>query len=358
MAKIIQFVVFLCIFFAVYFGMHLYVFLRLTGMMQIKRTFLLYALIAALALSFPVMSLLERFFAGWINRILYTISATWLGVLWLFLWALLAYEIIRPFADIDQRISGFVIIGIVLILSAVSIANAAFVRVNHVDIPIKDLKGQLSIVQLSDLHMGTIHNSGYLKNIVKMTNELKPDMVMITGDLVDGSSALNAKSFSALKNLKPKTFFSTGNHEEYVDKEKAIGFLKKANITVLMNQMQNYKGTSIIGIDDPGNGMRRDKSIDDFKINSSGPVILMYHRPDSFDDAAKKGVDLQLSGHTHDGQIFPFNLITKIFYPRIKGLYELNNSYLYVSPGTGTWGPPMRLGSRSEITYIRLLGES
>jgi len=181
---------------------------------------------------------------------------------------------------------------------------------------------------------------------------------MITGDLVDGSSALNAKSFSALKNLKPKTFFSTGNHEEYVDKEKAIGFLKKANITVLMNQMQNYKGTSIIGIDDPGNGMRRDKSIDDFKINSSGPVILMYHRPDSFDDAAKKGVDLQLSGHTHDGQIFPFNLITKIFYPRIKGLYELNNSYLYVSPGTGTWGPPMRLGSRSEITYIRLLGES
>jgi hypothetical protein len=214
----------------------------------------------------------------------------------------------------------------------------------------------MTIVQLSDVHVGTIRNSGFLTELVRRTNELKPDIVMITGDLIDGSGPVDIHTFAPLNSLKSKTFFTTGNHERYHGVEETLAVLEKSNIDVLRNEVTEYKGVQIVGLDDPdqefGTSIPALKSI---KINQSKPAIMMLHRPVGLEEAHDAGIDLQLSGHTHNGQIFPLNLLVKPFFPRINGLYEYKGTYLYTSPGTGTWGPPMRLGSRSEITVIHLV---
>jgi predicted MPP superfamily phosphohydrolase len=114
----------------------------------------------------------------------------------------------------------------------------------------------------------------------------------------------------------------------------------------------------IVGIDNPGDRFGGGNDVvGKLKINKTKPTILMYHPPLGLEDANKAGVNLQISGHTHNGQIIPFNLVSKIFYPRVNGLYKYKGTYLYTSPGTGTWGPPMRLGSINEITLVRLVNK-
>ncbi|MCX6707718.1 MAG: metallophosphoesterase, partial [Candidatus Woesearchaeota archaeon] len=215
---------------------------------------------------------------------------------------------------------------------------------------------ELRIVQLSDVHLGTIHNKEYLSRIVDKTNKLNPDIVLITGDLFDGGSMLKDDFILPLNGLKAKSFFSMGNHEQYEGIEDVTRILNETNVTILRNEVQKYKGVQIIGIDNPPNefGGKNDV-IQSIKFNKSQPSILMYHPPKSLEEAQQAGVNLQLSGHTHDGQIFPFTLLSMIVYPRVHGLYDYIGTYMYVSPGTGTWGPPLRVGSNSEITLINLV---
>jgi hypothetical protein len=115
-------------------------------------------------------------------------------------------------------------------------------------------------------------------------------------------------------------------------------------------------GLQVVGVDYPEKEGQKDNPVlKDIRIDSTKPSVLLYHTPAGLDDAVEAGIDLQLSGHTHNGQIFPFNYLAKLFYPKIKGLYRIKNMSLYVSPGTGTWGPPMRLGSNNEITLLNLV---
>jgi predicted MPP superfamily phosphohydrolase len=153
--------------------------------------------------------------------------------------------------------------------------------------------------------------------------------------------------------LKAKTFFVTGNHESYLGIDNVEKVLSSTNVDFLEDRMAEYKGLQIIGMNfgESFNGPDLSK----VKFDSSKPSVLLYHSPSGVEESSKAGISLQLSGHTHAGQIDPFNLILKLFYPAISGLHKFGNMYLYISPGTGTWGPPIRVGSLNEITVLNLI---
>ena len=351
-ARALGMILFLVVFLGIYLGMHLYVFLRLFGMLGLERGILLYGVTAILSVSFPLLSFVMNTKPSAAISWLYTASATWLGVLFLLFSALIVYELLSMLFSLDRFVSAIVIISVALVLSAAAVINAMFLAVKVVEVPLDGLPSDLKIVQLSDLHLGTVHNSAYLKKVVDKANALDPDMVVITGDLVDGMS--QPHTYKGLDRIKADTYFITGNHERYQGKEKVFELLSSTKVKILDDEALSTKGIQLIGLSDGGDFKSPGPKLQKIQIEEDKPSVLLYHAPTGIEDAAKEGIDLQVSGHTHNGQLMPFNFLVWPFYPRIKGLYQVDGTYLYVSPGTGTWGPPMRLGSRSEITLLGL----
>jgi predicted MPP superfamily phosphohydrolase len=147
-----------------------------------------------------------------------------------------------------------------------------------------------------------------------------------------------------------------GNHERYGDLDRIAALMAETGVVMLRNEVVEYKGVQLVGADYPERENQKDTPyLRELKVKKGLPSVLMYHPPTGIEYTVQAGIDLQVSGHTHNGQLFPFNLLAKLFFPYIKGLYQIDGMYLYVSPGTGTWGPPMRLGSHNEITLFNLV---
>jgi len=353
-----QYIAFYSVFFTVLWGMHLYVGLRLGRLYGCQNTWALIGAFTLAALSFPAFSLLEKFNPTPFSMILYGAASVWLGVVFLLLSILLVYEVLRFFIPLAPKTAAYFITGIAAALSVYGIVNALFITVKTVDIPMPGLAKSLKIVQLSDIHVGTIHNSGFLKRIVDTTNTLAPDLVLITGDLFDGIGPVSRHTVEPLTKMKAKTYFVIGNHERYDDMEKIQSILPDAGVEILRNRIVDFRGVQIVGVDAAlRDGEKGNPVIGTLPIDRTKPSILMFHVPVGLEDAARAGINLQLSGHTHNGQLFPFTLFAKMLYPQVQGLYTINGMRLYVSPGTGTWGPPMRIGSSNEITLIILVPE-
>ena len=243
-------------------------------------------------------------------------------------------------------------------------------RVVEVEVPIAGLPAALhgySIVQISDIHVGPTIRRGYLNAIVTKVNALQPDAIAITGDLVDGSVKRLSLHTAPLARLAARdgTFFVTGNHEYYSGADEWIAELRRLGLTVLMNQHvlceRDGEALMIAGVTDFGAHQFHES-------HRSGPVkaaagaprevsakVLLAHQPRSAPAAAAAGFDLQLSGHTHGGQFFPWNLFVPLQQPFTAGLNRLSELWVYTSRGTGYWGPPKRFGAPSEITRVRLV---
>jgi hypothetical protein len=177
---------------------------------------------------------------------------------------------------------------------------------------------------------------------------------LITGDLID-FAGISRIELAPLGEFSTAAYFAIGNHERYVDLAAIDERLRALGVIVLRDEAVTSGPFQFIGIDDVDAAARIPAALSRIKLSPHHYSVLLYHRPDGFDAAADKGIALMLAGHTHAGQLIPFNLIVKSIYPRMRGLFELNGSRLYVSPGTGTWGPILRIGSRSEITLIEFV---
>jgi predicted MPP superfamily phosphohydrolase len=352
-SKTAQYIAFYSVFLLVFFGMHLYVYLRLKKMFSPAPSYWYFVAVVVLALSFPACTLLEKFFPNTVTMLLYTVAAGWLGVLFLFLSTLVVLEPVRPFMNINTPFVGKCVVVFVAVLSMLGIINALFIRVTEVRIPLAGLEKPVRAAMLSDLHVGTIHNSGFLKRIVSKTNNLQPEVVFITGDFFDGTGPITEKTVLPLSGLQVPSFFVMGNHEKFFGMDRVQRLIEPTGVRVLRNAVAQYRGLQIIGIDNPERENRKDnEQIHRVAFDRSRPNVLLYHTPVGIEDARRAGVMVQLSGHTHNGQLYPFNLLVKLFYPYTRGLYDLDGLLLYVTPGSGTWGPPMRLGSSNEITLI------
>ncbi|ADD68764.1 metallophosphoesterase [Denitrovibrio acetiphilus DSM 12809] len=220
------------------------------------------------------------------------------------------------------------------------------------------------IVQLTDIHVGPTIGAGKVRRIVEMTNTLSPDIVVITGDLVDGAAKYIADYITPLNNLQSKygTYFVTGNHEYYSGASAWLRKIRELGIKVLdnSNEIIPHNGANLLlaGIPDIHADRFGYERYDPAKAKQTeSPYdfsVILSHRPEIAREVAEHGYDLQLSGHTHGGQYFPWTYVIYLFHEFVKGLYEINNMSLYVSKGTAYWGPPLRIGAEPEITEIVL----
>jgi uncharacterized protein len=245
--------------------------------------------------------------------------------------------------------------------------TAAVVRV---DVPVPGLPSALhgfTIAQISDIHVGPTIRGGYLQAIVDRVNRLEADMVAVTGDLVDGSVAELARHVEPLAALRSRhgTFFVTGNHEYYSGAYAWIAELRRLDVRVLLNEhvVLRHEGSEVVvaGVTDHGAhhfdiGHRSDPGAAVLGAPVGAALrLLLAHQPRSALAAVGLGFHLQLSGHTHGGQFWPWNLFVRLQQPFTAGLHRLQDLRIYISRGTGYWGPPKRFGAPSEITHLRMV---
>ena len=259
-----------------------------------------------------------------------------------------------------------------LVSTAIGFFNARRrARVVSIDVPISDLPRELdgfTIVQISDIHVGPTIKRGYVDAIVDAVNRLKPDLIAVTGDVVDGSVEHLADHTRPLSRLSARhgAYLVTGNHEYYSGADAWIAEFKRLGLHVLMNEhvVVEHDGAQavIAGVTDYSAGHFDPAHQSDPAAALEGAPgdvlikVLLAHQPRSAGAAAEAGFTLQLSGHTHGGQFFPWNFAVKLQQPFVSGLARLDDMWIYTSRGTGYWGPPKRLGAPSEITRLRLTG--
>jgi len=214
------------------------------------------------------------------------------------------------------------------------------------------IKKTYKLMHLSDVHAGS-RSKSFVEKMVTQAMQQQPDIIFITGDLLD-SSAVDANYLQPLKKFTCPVFLCLGNHERYENLQNAIDAIQANNVRVLRDESVSLDDLEIIGIDDAERHTQVESVLPSIKRSSGKFLILLYHKPQGFEFAANNSVDLMLSGHTHGGQIWPFGLLVRRQFPLISGKYQQNTATLYVSEGTGTWGPVMRLGTKSEMTLITL----
>jgi len=242
-------------------------------------------------------------------------------------------------------------------------------RLHTVQVPIAALSDAFRgfrLLQITDLHLGPTLGRSFLEKVVETANSQQPDVVVITGDLADGSPAKLAEVLALLKDFRAPygVFFSTGNHEYYLGWEKWREALENLGVVLLENRcvelIKEGQTINLAGVNDPdgrrfGHPPDIDQALSGCKPQA--PTILLSHQARLIDLAAEKQVSLMLSGHNHGGQIWPWSYLVLLQQPFVSGLHRVGQTWLYISQGTGFWGPPLRVGTRSEITLLILKDE-
>ena len=271
-------------------------------------------------------------------------------------------------------ISASIVASLAILATLVGLLNARRrARVVSVDIPLRNLPASLhgfTIAQISDVHVGPTIKRKYVDAIVDAVNSLKADVIAVTGDLVDGSVKDLARHTAPFARLRARhgAFFVTGNHEYYSGEPAWTAEFERLGMHVLMNEhvVLTHEGSQVVlaGVADfgahhfdPRQRSDPERAMKDAPVGA-GARILLAHQPRSAPAAAAAGFDLQLSGHTHGGQFWPWTLFVRLQQPFTAGLHRLNDLWVYISRGTGYWGPPKRLGAPSEITHLRLVPAS
>jgi len=374
------FILFLLTFFSLYGGLHVYAFLKWKragdpGLASILAVLFWMALMTAAP---ALVRILEKNGLETAARGMAHVGYGWMGLLFVFVCGSLILDIVhlvwwglRQFTP-DLPPSGLSARAAFLIPLILSIAVCSYgyfearqIRTEHLEIRTDRLPaevGRLRIVQISDVHLGLIVRAERLDRILSKVRAAGPDILVSTGDLVDGQLDDIGGLVRRIREIPAPLgkFAVTGNHEFYAGLDAALDFIQQAGFTVLRGESRSIAGVlNLAGVDDPAGrpyGQMREVSEKSLLQNLPGDrfTLLLKHRPYLDPDALGR-FDLQLSGHTHKGQIFPFNFAVAPLYPTAAGRLNLDRGLLYVSRGSGTWGPPVRFLSPPEVTVIDLI---
>ncbi|MFZ3116576.1 MAG: metallophosphoesterase [Syntrophales bacterium] len=358
-------------------GSHYFLYRSLVGLFSLTNPWLkdgLLIIFAFLSTSFVIASIVAHKSQAPFSRFFYLGAAAWLGlavnlVIAVCLIRLTAHLVALANCSVSLSHLSIGVFILALLFSAYGFHNAFHPQIKIIDVSLKNLptawKGK-KIVQLSDIHLGHIHGTASLQDLVTQTNAQDPDLILITGDLFDGTDGNLNDFIQPLNSLRANKgiFFVTGNHETYLGLDKTFAVLNQTPIKVLNNETVDIDGLQIVGISYPIRGEAGSSGklpnygsyISAFRdLDRTKPGILMHHAPTSLDQAQAAGIALQLSGHTHKGQIWPFSLITWLIYGKYHyGLHARGDFQIYTTNGACTWGPPMRTGNTPEIPVFRL----
>lgn len=264
----------------------------------------------------------------------------------------LVAELLIGIFDMPSNIIASSIVVITIVLGCIGLIRAWHPNVVTIALRSTKVSKPLRFVQISDVHIGS-RTSRFLKQVVQSVNELNPDFLCITGDFID-QPGVSLEKLSSLQQLHCPIYYCIGNHERYEDLDDIITRLEALDVTVLRNRSVMYGDVQIIGIDDADDSEQVAKVLPYINVGKDHYSILLYHRPEGLKAADKHGIDLKLSGHTHNGQIVPFSLVVNQVYKYNRGTYQYGNTTLHVNEGTGTWGPMLRIGTQSEISLFEL----
>jgi predicted MPP superfamily phosphohydrolase len=330
------------------------------------RTALAVAL-ALLSISFLGASLLAFRHCNIAVRTLYKIGAVWLGTFnYLFMaacaWWLLYFSLTMAKVEFPPRELAAGLFGLALAISVYGVVNASWTRVKRITVRLPGLPGLWrgrTIALVSDLHLGNIRNARFTRRITKKIKRENPALVIIAGDLFDGTPLDAERAAAPLRELQAPlgAFFAEGNHEEFSNPAPFLEAVRKAGVRVLNNEVADIDGLQLIGVRyrDATHAEHFRGVLAQLRIDRARASILITHAPDCPPVAAEAGISLQVSGHTHLGQMFPYTLIAaRIYRQFVYGLNRIGGLQVYTSSGVGTWGPPLRVGSQSEMVVIRL----
>lgn len=372
---------FLISFFFIYGGIHSYVLFKIWQAFSLKRSIGICISLIFLAMIFApiVVRIFEKGGHDSLARFMAYGGYIWMGILFLFVAISISLDIFRFLLfiagfllkmDFSAITSAYRFFFFTTFIGASLIGIYGYTEANHVRLEtiriftnkIPKETGKVTIAQISDVHVGLIVREEKLRNIAELLKTVNPDVLVSTGDLVDGDMDRMNGLADTLRQIEPKygKFAITGNHEFYAGIKNSLAFTKQAGFTMLRGEGITVGGIiNMAGIDDAAGKPFGYKGISERILLSKFPdplfTILLKHKP-IVDKDAQGLFDLQLSGHTHKGQIYPFRYLTRLFFPLYAGYYSLpNNAHLYVSKGTGTWGPPIRFLSPPEVTAIELI---
>jgi len=353
---------------AILFVCHFFVWKTLVKFLEIKNEKILRYLkiiFFFLSITFISTSFISSVSSNIFAIILYNFTFYWLSFFYFFIFASLICHLLLFFGkkfdySLNKKIITIFFFSLAVVLAVYGIVNARDIKVTSINLKIENIpaewKGKKAIF-LSDIHLGQIRSTSFANQIVDKIQAEKPDIVFFGGDLYDGAKADLEKVSDPLKRLSPPlgSFYILGNHEEFDGDEKYVKAAEKVNLRVLNNEKVDISGVQIVGVDYRQTSERANfqKVLGDLKIDPAKPSILLKHSPYYVEEAEKAGVSLQLSGHTHDGQMVPMNFIAKwLFYGFEAGLKKMGKTLIYTSSGAGTWGPPVRFGTNPEIVLI------
>lgn len=378
------FILFIFTFITLYSAIHLYAFMKARKALHLGGGAAALVVLFMLVMVFSpvIVRVSENLGFERSAKVMAYVGYTWMGLLFLFVSASLFLDVVNLIGYAARAVAQKVPWILALssrqaFLAALGFAAAAAVygsfeawqiRTEHVTIrtaKLAETQGPIRIAQISDVHLGLIVREARLGRILEKVKEASPDLLVSTGDLVDGQTDNLTRTVDMFREINPRLgkYAITGNHEFYAGLQLSLDFMKKAGFTVLRGEgVAVSERLSIAGVDDPaGRGFDAMQEGPEREILSGLPrdkfTVLLKHRP-VVSEGSPGFFDLQLSGHAHKGQIFPFTVFVRLFFPMISGLYDLpSGSLLYVSRGSGTWGPPIRFLSPPEVTVIDIVPE-
>lgn len=322
--------------------------------------------VAALSVSFVGASLLAHRYFNPVVRAIYTLASLWLGLVNFFFLAAcacwVAYGVPLLFGvRLERHAVAAVCFGLGLLAGICAVVNAAWTRVVRVTVKLPNLpaawRGRTAAL-ISDLHLGHVRNVGFLRRILRKLSLLRPDALFIAGDLFDGTDvdlAPLAKPWAEFS-APLGAYFITGNHEQFASPAKYLDAVRQSGIRVLDNEKIVLDGLQLVGVHyrDAVHEERFRAILQRAALDRNSASILLVHNPNRLAVAQEAGISLQLSGHTHRGQFFPWTrVVSRIYGPFAYGLHRFGEMLVYTSCGAGTWGPPMRLGSNPEIVLLQ-----
>ena len=322
-------------------------------------------IVFALAFSFITAALLGFHHANRPVTLLYRIAAVWLGFLNFFFWAaclcwLTSFTLALLGVSANRPLLAASFFGLAVAAALYGLVNARFIRIRRISVHLRDLpaswSGRTALV-VSDMHLGHINGRSFCRRIVALAAGLKPEIVFFPGDIFDGAKADAAALAEPFRNLAPPLgcYFSTGNHDEFGNAAYYSEVLTGVGIRVLANEKVTVDGLGIVGVSDGDSSypIRLRATLESLRPASGSASILLHHVPSRLPIVEQAGISLQLSGHTHNGQLIPFTWLTRFAFGKFtSGLQRFGALQVYTSSGAGTWGPPMRVGSCPEIALL------
>ena len=324
--------------------------------------------VASIVFSFLAI-LLPIFPQNFVGTIICFAGSSLLAVIFFLLIFVGLTDLASLFVKMSPVFRGIASLLLATTVTAYGMINATDLRSKEITVPIAGLTKEIKAVYITDVHLGNLWSKKHLEKIVDKAVEFDPDVIFNTGDMFDNKSHFNENSdiLNSLTKINVPHYFVYGNHDYDAGLDEALAFMKNAGVIVLRNEISYFDELQIIGLDNmlpdensfnmhTKQGAETIKTImEKLPINENLPTIALHHRPEGVKYMSDKKVDLLLAGHTHAGQMFPFTLLTNALFPYNKGLYKYGDMSIYVSAGAGTFGPPVRIGTKSEITFVRLV---